>query len=369
LIDRTDLKTTNNHFAVTGTLEKTNLTIGYIALTDCAPLVAAKRLGFFEQCGLDVTLSREPSWATLRDKLLAGVLDAAQLLAPLPMIQSMQHAESAIVTALVLSRHGNGLTLSKRLLEQWTADSGRSVPIPFLDRDLLIDFVRHSTQRGPLRLAVVHQHACHHYQVLDWLSILPRALRNQCEVTVVPPVAMVQALAQGAVHGICVGAPWNTVAVRQGVGITVATSIDIWGDHPEKVLGVRAQWHHANPNSHGALVCALVQAQRWFEPPGHRFEAACWLSESDHLNIPVTAIAPALLDTFLAGGESDCRQVDHYLTFKSTVLAAEGRASMAADGEYLLDKISTSTDTLRPGVASTFIENVYLSTFSGLVSQ
>lgn len=340
-------------------IEQADLRLGYMALTDCAPLIVAKRRGLFEKYGLKVRLCREGSWATLRDKVLAGVLDGAQMLAPLPITQTLEHPQSAIVTGMVLSRNGNAVTLSQNLLEAWTVQSKLPIPIPFMSAEALTDFVAFVTQKSAFRIGVVHQHACHHYQVLDWLSVLPSALRAKCQISVIPPVAMVDALATGEVHGFCVGAPWNAAAVRQGVGITVATSLDIWGDHPEKVLGVRAAWHHANPGTHCALICALIEAQRWLQSAANRFEVACWLTSKSYLAAPLEVIAPALLESCLTHEAWDPRDVAGYLSFD-----AEGRQSMLQDAQWLLDKTLLYGEQDFAPVASTLIENIYLHSFN-----
>lgn len=339
-------------------LEKRELKLGYMALTDCAPLVVAQRRGFYEKYGLKVSLHQEASWATLRDKLLAGVLDASQMLAPLPITQTLEHPDAAIVTGLVMSRNGNALTVSRDLLMRWSSQRGKDILLPFISESLLNDFVNFVTRDGNFHLAVVHQHACHHYQVLDWLSVLSSDLRAKCKISVLPPVAMVDALARGDVHGFCVGAPWNAAAVRQGVGITVATSLDIWRDHPEKVLAVRAPWHHGHPNTHRALICALIDAQEWLTQPANRFEVANWLTGKDYLDVPLSVIAPALLNNCLTCEDWDPREIPRYLCFDSST-----QQTMLSDAQWLLDKAILYSEQRFAPVASTLVENIYMHEF------
>lgn len=240
--------------------EQTDLKLGFIPLTDSAPLVVAKEMGLFEQWGLNVDLQKQNSWATLRDKLHVGILDAAQMLAPMPLASTLGVgcAKTHVITPLVLSLNGNAITFSRQLhVEILNENSLSHVTFP-LAAYLLKNVIQTRKRQGrpKIKFATVFPYSCHFYQLRDWLSsadIKP----TDVDINVVPPVNMVNMLESGDIDGFCVGGPWNAQAVRAGLGVTALTSFDIWNDSPEKVLGLRESWYKGNPNTVLALTAAL----------------------------------------------------------------------------------------------------------------
>ncbi|MEH6711916.1 MAG: CmpA/NrtA family ABC transporter substrate-binding protein, partial [Paraglaciecola polaris] len=274
-------------------LEQPDITLGFIPLTDSAPLIVAKELGFFERWGLNVTLQKQNSWSTLRDKLHAGVLDAAQMLAPMPIASALGlGAPSAnVITPLVLSLNGNAITLSEGLLQEVLKENEiTNVTLPMAGY-LLQKVVEKRKHRGlaKLKFATVFPYSCHYYQLRDWLKAAKVNL-DDVDLLVIPPINMVECLENGDIDGFCVGGPWNAKAVRAGIGMTALTSFDIWQDSPEKVLGLLDSWHQKNPNSVLALCVALKQACSWLESVPNRFEAARLLSQSEYLDAELDVI-------------------------------------------------------------------------------
>ena len=239
--------------------EQPQLTVGYMPLLDSAPLLWAAHRGHFHAAGLSVTLVREVSWASLRDRLAYGALDAAQCLAPMPIAATLgaDGVGVPLVTGLCLSQGGSAITLSRSVSDRLgisrnmdPLDSARAVAV----------YVRGG---GRLRLAHVFAFSMHHYLLRDWLALGGLSDDEEgIELRVAPPPQMVRLLESGAVDGFCVGEPWNTAAVRGNLGTIVAPTASIWDGGPEKVLGVTREWAQRNPQTHRALIAAVMQALR-----------------------------------------------------------------------------------------------------------
>ena len=279
-------------------LEKTRLTLGMVALTDCAPLVIALEKGWFAQEGLEVTLARQPSWAAVRDRLAVGALDAAQMLAAMPLAMSLglEPLECPVLTAFSLGLGGSAITVSVRLHRRLlAADPEAMAAAPATARALktLIAADR-AAGRPRLVFAVVYPFSEHNYLLRMWLDAAGIDPDADLDLTVVPPPRMAAALAEGQVDGCCVGEPWNTVAVRAGTGRIVVASCELLPDHPGKVLGVTRRWALSHPATHRALIRALAGAAVWLDRPENRLEAARILCQAEYLDLPFEMPAMAL---------------------------------------------------------------------------
>lgn len=277
------------------TPELPRLRLGYIPLTDAAPLVVALENGHFERFGLDVSLSRQPSWATLRDKLGIGHLDGAHLLAPMALACSLgvEGVPQRLVTALSLGLGGNAITVADNLYrDMQAAAEGQPVTAQALASVIAR---RRAAGADPLTFATVYPTSNHTYLLRYWLAAAGIDPDRDLRLIVVPPPQMVQRLKQGDIYGYCVGEPWNTLAVRDGIGCIVATGHDVWNNAPEKVLAVGAAWAQRYPATHMALICAIVEAARWLdESPENRLRAAHLLAGEKYLDLPVEVISASL---------------------------------------------------------------------------
>ncbi len=100
-------------------LEKDELTLGFIKLTDCVPLVIAKEKGFFEDEGLFVKLEPQANWKVLMDRVIDGELDGAHMLAAAPLGHTTGLLTKAhIIIPYVLSVNGAGVIVSKEVWEK-----------------------------------------------------------------------------------------------------------------------------------------------------------------------------------------------------------------------------------------------------------
>jgi two-component system, oxyanion-binding sensor len=306
----------NQKLSSSNLIEKPDLTLGFMPLTDCAPLVVAKELGYFAKFGLKVTLAKQNSWASMRDKLAANVLDAGQLLAPMPLAGSLNIDKQChdFIAPFVLSRNGNAITISRELHEKSKYPKGFQQPV---DASELCTIVAHLKTKGKkLTFATVYSYSCHYLQLISYFE-QGGIDKNDINIVVIPPASMVAALRNNEIDGFCVGGPYNAKAVREGVGVTVATSIDVWPDLPEKVLGFKRQWYLENPNTTYALINALSLACRWLDNVPNRFEAARFLCHTEYIDMPIDVIAPSLLGSCLTCKDEEPRSVKEYNRFIS----------------------------------------------------
>lgn len=274
-------------------LEKVNLEIGFVPLTDCAPLIVAKEKGFFQKHGLeDVTLSREPSWKAIAEGIRSNRLDAAQMVAAMPLAMTLGNSgydPLPIVTAMVTSRNGNAITLNKSFLDKGVRT--------------LADFkqVLEATQDQTHTLGVVYPTSMHNLMLRYWLASGGIDPDQDLNLTVVPPPQMVSNLVAGNIDGFCAGEPWNSRAIQEGSGYVIATDLDIWQGHPEKVLGVREDWTAQHPETHNALVKAMLEACEYCDDRRNREEILTLLARPQYVGAAADFARPGFIDAYDTG--------------------------------------------------------------------
>lgn len=283
-------------------LEKTDLTLGFIPLTDCAPLVVAHEKGFFNARGLNVTLAKETSWANIRDKLAVNLLDGAQMLAPMVVAShlGLGPVDRPVVTALTLDLNGNAITVSESLFQQLLdvdPEGMQESPVTAKPLKKLIA-KRASEGKTPLTFATVFPFSSHNYLLRYWMASAGIDPDRDIHLVIIPPPLMASQLEKGEVDGYCVGEPWNAMAIREGTGRVIITGYEIWNNSPEKVLGVNQEWAEKNPATHLALVTALLEAAQWIDEPAHRLEVVEMLSSSAYLDAPAETIRMSLMGTY-----------------------------------------------------------------------
>ncbi len=274
-------------------LEKINLEIGFIPLTDCAPLVVAKEKGFFKENGLEeVTLSREPSWKAIAQGVVSGRLDAAQMVAAMPLsltIGAGGKPPIPVITALVLSRNGNAITLSKQFQQRGVKTLA----------DLKADLAQSSDR--VYTFGMVHPASMHNLMLRYWLASGGIDPDNDVNLTVIPPPQMVANLKAGNIEGYCVGEPWNSRAVFEELGYIIAHDLEIWPGHPEKVLGVREDWVEKYPETHIALVKSLLQACEYCDDRRNREEILNLLCQPQYVGSLPEYTRPGFIDPYHRG--------------------------------------------------------------------
>ena len=263
-------------------LEKVNLEIGFVPLSACAPLVVAQEKGFFIKHGLDeVNLVRETSWRGIVDGIVGGYLDGAQMPAGMPTWLTTgghQETPTPTVSALTIARNGNAITLGRKFYEQGVTNA-----VEFKQRLLALDGESHT-------LGVVHPSSMHNLLLRYWLAAGGIDPDRDVSIKTIPPAQMVADLKAGTIDGYCMGEPWNLRAAMEGVGFIVASDLEIWLGHPGKVLGVREDWANTYPNTHVALVKAILEGCRYCADPANHEEIRHLLADRKYLSTKVEYI-------------------------------------------------------------------------------
>ncbi|MFI8316865.1 ABC transporter substrate-binding protein [Kosakonia cowanii] len=272
--------------------EKKTLRVGFIPLTDCAPVVMAAVKKFDEKYGITIIPSKESSWASVRDKLLSGELDAAHVL--YGMVYGLQLGVSGpqreMAVLMTLNNNGQAITLSNQLKAAGVTDGAS------------LKKVIAASPQGTYTFAQTFPSGTHAMWLYYWLAnagIDPFAdVRN----VVVPPPQMVVNMKIGNMSGYCVGEPWNQRAILDGIGFTAATSQQIWPDHPEKVLGTTSAWVSANGNAARALTAAVLEASCWIDASDeNRRETAKTIAARAYINTAVETIEGRMLGHYEDG--------------------------------------------------------------------
>ncbi len=242
------------------------LNVGFVPLLDASILIMAHEKGFAEEQGLYLKLMKETSWANIRDRLSVGQFHVAHLLAPLPIAQNLglSPLKTPLIAPFALGLGGNAVTVSQMLygaMAQSFSHSSDPAKMGAALRTVIVN--RKTANLGKLIFAVVHGFSVHAYELRYWLAASGIDPDHDVDLTIVPPAMMGDALATGAIDGFCVGEPWNSDAVAQGLGQVVATKASIWRSSPEKVLGVRKSWAEDNRNTLHSLLVALHNAAMW----------------------------------------------------------------------------------------------------------
>ena len=275
------------HAAGSDAPELTEVKIGFIPLTDCAPIVVAAEMGFDKKYGIKIVPSKEASWAAIRDKTVNGELHAAHVLYGLVYgvqmgIGGQQKDMNVLMT---LNHNGQGITLSNQLKDKGVKD-GKTL------KRLLENENRDYT------FAQTFPTGTHAMWLNYWLAANGIDPIKDVKTIVVPPPQMVANMRIGNMDGYCVGEPWNARAIYDKVGYTVATSQDIWVDHPEKVLGTTADFVAKNPNTARAMVMAILEASKYIEATENRAKVAELISQKSYVNAPKEVILGRFLGDY-----------------------------------------------------------------------
>ncbi len=270
---------------------RTTTDIGFIPLSDCAPLAVAQEHGLFKKHGVDVRLSREPSWKAILDGVTEGRLDLAAMVAGLPLgaaLPTNDQPAKPLIASMVLSRNGNAITLAERfhaLGIQSAADLAAYLP-------------RRDPTHRKLIFGMVFPTSMHNLILRRWFADAGIDPDHDVEIISVPPAQMVANLAAGNLDGYCVGEPWNARAVHEGTGYVVATDLDLLPGHPEKILGTTSPWAEANPDKHAAIRAAIEEACVWCDKMANRPELIEIISRKSYANADPAYSATGLNGTY-----------------------------------------------------------------------
>ncbi|GGC92386.1 CmpA/NrtA family ABC transporter substrate-binding protein [Chelatococcus reniformis] len=298
-------------------VEKDELKLGFIKLTDMAPLAIAKEKGFFEDEGLYVTLEPQANWKVLLDRVITGELDGAHMLAGQPLAATIGYGTKArVVTPFSMDLNGNGVTVSNEVWGEMKPNipagpDGKPVhPIQATALKPVVE--RWKADGKAFRMGMVFPVSTHNYELRYWLaagglnpgyysrSDTTGTIKADVQLSVTPPPQMPSTLEAGTINGYCVGEPWNQQAVFKGVGVPVVTDYEIWKNNPEKVFGITAEFAEKNPNTTLALVKALIRAAEWLDADNgaHRAEAVTILAKPEYVGADAAVIANSMTGTF-----------------------------------------------------------------------
>lgn len=281
------------------------LRVGFVPLLDCAPLVMAQELGLFARHGLRVQLGRELGWATVREKIIYGELDAAHALVAMPAAATLGLGSIPCdcLTALVLNLNGNAITLSHDLWQRGVRDGAT-----------LREEIRRSRHEKIFTFGVVYGFSSHRHLLRKWLARHGIDAERDVRMVVVPPPQMAANLKAGNLDGFCAGEPWNSVAVQARAGWCVATSAELDPGHPEKVLMVRRAFAVQRSPEHHALIAALLAACEFCATAENHEQIATTLARPEFVGVPAEMLRRGLSGR-LDFGREDVRSVPDFCVF------------------------------------------------------
>nr|WP_315468166.1 CmpA/NrtA family ABC transporter substrate-binding protein [uncultured Undibacterium sp.] len=271
--------------------EKEEVKIGFIPLTDCASVVIAAVMGFDKKYGIKIVPSKESSWASVRDKLVNGELDAAHVLYGL--VYGVQLGiggpKKDMNILMTLNNNGQAITLSKKLADKGAVDGAGLAKLM-------------TREKREYTFAQTFPTGTHAMWLYYWLAAHGVNPMKDAKVITVPPPQMVANMRVDNMDGYCVGEPWNHRAVADGIGITAATTQDIWRDHPEKVLGCTAEFSQKYPNTARALIAAILDASRWIDASlMNKQKMAEIIAEKSYVNTSVDVINQRIMGRYQNG--------------------------------------------------------------------
>ena len=316
--------------------EKDTVKLGFIKLTDCAALVIAKEKGFFADEGLNVELESQANWKVVLDRVIGGELDGAHMLAGQPIGATIGFGTQAdVITAFSMDLNGNAITVANSIWEEMQkvdpALASPQPPHPITAASLKPIVERYKAENKIFRMAMVFPVSTHNYELRYWLAaagLNPGTYNGDIngtsgadvELSVTPPPQMPPTLEAGTIQGYCVGEPWNQQAVTRGIGVPVCTNYEIWKNNPEKVFGVTADWDRQHPQTHLAIVKALIRAGRWLDETNddgsykNRMEAVDILARPNYVGADRDVIANSMTGYFYYQ-KTDKRQMPDFNVF------------------------------------------------------
>ena len=287
--------------------ETTDMKFGIIALTDCASIVMAHELGYFKKFGINATVSKEASWAVIRDKLTLGENHATHMLLGMPFASTMGllgSPKKPMIVPWVINRNGQAITLSNKFKGVKTA------------KDLKVAVDKAKAAGEPLTFAMTFPPGTHAMWLRYWLAAGGINPDKDVNLITVPPPQMIANMKVGKMDGYCVGEPWNARAIADGIGFTVTSTQKIWPDHPEKVCAFTEEFASKNPKSVKAVLKALHLASVHIDTMANRAGVADAISKPSYINCPKDVILGRLQGKY-DYGDGRTEQDPNYMIFSA----------------------------------------------------
>lgn len=273
--------------------------LGFIALTDAAPLIIAKELGFFAKHGMpDIQVLKQASWGATRDNLVLGSggggIDGAHLLTPMAYFLTLGTIGKTTPMSILarLNVNGQGISVSKEYLTAKADISAGKMKGVIASR---------KKAGKQITMAMTFPGGTHDLWLRYWLAAGGIDPDKDVELITIPPPQMVANMKADTMDAFCVGEPWNDQLVAQQLGYTAVSTGQMWLNHPEKSFAMRSDWIAKYPNASVAITAAVMEAQRWCDDPGNISRLAGIISGRDYLKCPVTDIADRLQGNFAMG--------------------------------------------------------------------
>jgi len=286
-------------YAASATPETTKAVLGFIALTDSAPLIIAKEKGLFAKYGMpDVEVVKQASWGTTRDNLVLGSagngIDGAHILTPMPYLISTGKVtqNNVPVPMYILAR----LNLDSQCISVGAEHAALQLGVDAKPFKAAIE--KKKAAGNPAKAAMTFPGGTHDLWIRYWLAAGGIDPDKDIETIVVPPPQMVANMKVGTMDCFCVGEPWNEQLVHQKIGYTALTTGELWARHPEKSFAMRADWVDKNPKATQALLMAVQEAQMWCDKAENRAELAQIVAKRAWFNVPEADIINRLLGKF-----------------------------------------------------------------------
>jgi len=287
--------------------EVSDLNFGMIALTDCSPLVIAHEKGIFKKYGINATISKGASWASIRDSLSNGDIQGTHMLIGMPIASTMGllgSPKKPMVAPWMLNRNGQAITLKMELKGKVAGDPKALKP--------LVDAAK--AAGTPMTFAMTFPPGTHAMWMRYYLGAGGINPDKDVALITVPPPQMVANMQVGKMDGFCVGEPWNARSIADGIGFTSITTQEMWPDHPEKVCAFTEEFADKNPKTVKAVLKALHEASVWLDQMENRAELASIVSRATYINCPPEIILGRLQGKYDYGDGRE-KQDDHYMIF------------------------------------------------------
>lgn len=282
--------------------------LGFIPLTDCASLVMAKELGYFEQEGVNVELSKEASWANIRDKIITGELTGAHCLFSMPFSVYSGvggKAESVMKVAMILNNNGQAITLANKFGDLVGNNETSKVASA-------VDKLNAAKQ---VQFAMTFPGGTHDLWLRTWIAAVG-VDPKKVGIKTIPPPQMVANMKVDNMDGFCVGEPWNGVAVKDGIGFTHIASQEIWKNHPEKALVVNEKFSADKKDDLKKIMKAILRASQWLDTMENRKKAAEIIGQQQYVNAPAAVIEARLMGVNNVGYKfGEKKYTDDYMKF------------------------------------------------------
>ncbi|CAN5905515.1 CmpA/NrtA family ABC transporter substrate-binding protein [soil metagenome] len=289
--------------------------MGFIALTDASPLIIAKERGLFAKHGLpDVEVVKQASWAATRDNLVLGSggggIDGAHILSPMPLqfTLGVQTGGKPLPMYILARLNTNGQAIS-------VGNDLKALKVGLNAAGAKAKFAQLRAAKTPAKIAMTFRGGTHDLWIRYWLAAAGINPETDVSTIVIPPPQMVANLKAGTQDAFCVGEPWNGQTVNQRIGYTATTTSEIWMNHPEKALGMRADWVDRYPRAAKALTAAVLEAQLWCDKMSNRPAMCSIVSGRQYVNVPIGDILPRLQGTIDYGDGRKVTGSPHTMKF------------------------------------------------------